>query len=60
MPPVSLIDLRVQDFADEDRIFSVPLLDAVRENLARGEQTILFLNRRGFAAFVSVARAASR
>lgn len=52
MPPVSLIDLRVQDFADEDRIFSVPLLDAVRENLARGEQTILFLNRRGFAAFV--------
>ena len=31
-------------------LFSAPLLDAMQENLARGEQTLLFLNRRGFAS----------
>ncbi|MCB9730652.1 MAG: primosomal protein N' [Deltaproteobacteria bacterium] len=52
MPTVSLVDLRAHEPVDEDRIFSQPLLDAVRENVGRGEQTILFLNRRGFAAFL--------
>jgi len=31
-------------------LFSAPLLAAMQENLARGEQTLLFLNRRGFAS----------
>jgi primosomal protein N' (replication factor Y) len=31
-------------------IFSPPLLAAMEENLERGEQTLLFLNRRGFAS----------
>jgi primosomal protein N' (replication factor Y) len=31
-------------------LFSAPLLTAMEENLARGEQTLLFLNRRGFAS----------
>lgn len=30
-------------------IFSEPLIEAIRARLARGEQTILFLNRRGYA-----------
>jgi primosomal protein N' (replication factor Y) len=30
-------------------IFSAPLLDAIRLRLERGEQTILFLNRRGYS-----------
>jgi primosomal protein N' (replication factor Y) len=33
-------------------ILSEPLVEAVRSRLARGEQTILLLNRRGYATFV--------
>ncbi len=33
-------------------IFSARLVEAVRERLARGEQVVLFLNRRGFHTFV--------
>jgi primosomal protein N' (replication factor Y) len=30
-------------------VFSLPLLDAIRERAARGEQCMVFLNRRGYA-----------
>ncbi|ASM76892.1 primosomal protein N' [Vitreoscilla filiformis] len=30
-------------------VLAKPLLDAIRERMARGEQSLLFLNRRGFA-----------
>ena len=33
-------------------IFSEELLEAIRANLRKGEQTLLFLNRRGFSPFV--------
>ncbi len=52
MPAVELVDLREVDTEDAERIFSSPLIDAIRDNVAAGQQTILFLNRRGFAAFV--------
>ena len=52
MPDVSLIDLRTASFSDPDRIFSTTMSDAIVQNLDRGEQTILFLNRRGYASFV--------
>ena len=47
MPPVRIVDLRTADghFTDE-------LLEAIESRLARSEQTILFLNRRGFSPFV--------
>ena len=50
LPSVTLVDME-----DEIRrtgrvpIFSQPLIDAISARLARGEQTILFLNRRGYA-----------
>jgi len=45
LPEVELIDLR-----DQPRLtISTPLLEAIRETTARGQQVILFLNRRGFA-----------
>jgi primosomal protein N' (replication factor Y) len=47
LPSVRLVDLRGQR-----GIFSVELYDAIAERLRRGEQTILFLNRRGFSPFV--------
>jgi primosomal protein N' (replication factor Y) len=51
MPTVEVIDLRVH-LADGDAFLSAPLRMAIGETLANGDQTILFLNRRGFATFV--------
>ncbi len=46
---VRLIDLR--DEMDKD-LFSGPLKDAISDRLSKGEQIILFQNRRGYASFV--------
>ena len=50
MPDVRIIDMRSQDDGEGHIPFlSKELVDAVHERLERGEQSILFLNRRGFA-----------
>ena len=51
MPSVEIIDLR-KYLPDGEAMLSAPLRAAVGETLAAGDQTILFLNRRGFATFV--------
>ena len=51
MPAVEIIDLRTY-MPDGDAMLSAPLRTAIAETLAAGDQTILFLNRRGFATFV--------
>jgi primosomal protein N' (replication factor Y) len=48
LPTVAAIDLRAQP-PPRGRWLSPPLLRAMAETLARGEQTLLFLNRRGYA-----------
>jgi primosomal protein N' (replication factor Y) (superfamily II helicase) len=48
LPKVEAIDLRATP-PERSRFLSPPLLDAVTETLARGEQAMLFLNRRGYA-----------
>lgn len=51
LPAVQLVDMR-REFKQKNRgIFSRPLLRAMEDTLSRGEQLILFLNRRGFASF---------
>ena len=49
LPEITLIDLRKEKLADDSKILSRQLKEAIAENLYRGEQTLLFLNRRGFA-----------
>jgi primosomal protein N' (replication factor Y) len=57
LPAVELVDLRVDRPPDDEAPFlSVPLRNALAETLGRGEQSILFLNRRGFSSFVHCTR----
>lgn len=52
LPEMEIVDM-TQEFRSGNRsIFSKSLADALRETLKRGEQAMLFLNRRGFASFI--------
>ena len=53
MPKIEIVDMRKELENGNKSMFSKTLYDAVRENLERKEQTILFMNRRGFSSFVS-------
>ena len=53
LPQVFVTDLRKELEEGNRSAFSRELQDAIRENLRKGEQTMLFLNRRGYATFVS-------
>ena len=52
LPPIQIVDLRQELRAGNRSIFSRALEKAITETLERGEQAILFLNRRGTASFV--------
>jgi len=52
MPEVSIVDMRRELEAGNRSVISRRLRAEIEKNLARGEQTILFLNRRGFSTFV--------
>ena len=51
LPDIALIDLR-ETPPEQGRWLSPPLVEAMGETFARGEQTLLFLNRRGYAPLV--------
>lgn len=50
LPDTKVIDLREHWNPDTDGLLSRPLIAAMREAFARGEQVLLFLNRRGYAS----------
>jgi primosomal protein N' (replication factor Y) (superfamily II helicase) len=53
LPQVHIIDLKKHHIVNPRApAFSYPLLNAIKARLARGEQSILFLNRRGFSQSV--------
>lgn len=52
LPSVEIVDMQTEQKSDS-QLFSKKLADAIGENLKRGEQTILLLNRRGFTTYVS-------
>ena len=53
LPRIYVEDLRRELREGNRTIFSRRLQDALRERLEKGEQSMLFLNRRGYAGFVS-------
>ncbi|MDD3218671.1 MAG: primosomal protein N' [Lachnospiraceae bacterium] len=53
LPSVDIVDLRKELEMGNRSILSLLLQEKMQERLNRGEQIILFLNRRGYAGFVS-------
>ena len=51
LPTVEVVDLKTYRL-DADGVMTAPLAEALADTLNAGRQTILFLNRRGFAPFV--------
>ncbi len=49
MPRVRLFDMGVLPRGSEERVLAPPLLAAIEERIQRGEQSLLLLNRRGYA-----------
>jgi primosomal protein N' (replication factor Y) len=52
LPPVHVVDLRLELQAGHTSLISRPLQDAMHAALGRGEQSMLLLNRRGMATVV--------
>ena len=53
MPDVSVVDLREEFAAKNYSVFSRALRQKMEERLKKNEQIMLFINRRGYAGFVS-------
>ncbi|WEG15671.1 primosomal protein N' [Alkalihalophilus pseudofirmus] len=52
MPEVNVVDMREELRAGNRSMFSAALLEKMQERMDRNEQTVLFLNRRGYSTFV--------
>ena len=52
LPPVQVVDMRVELKSGNRGIFSQSLVDGLDEVLKKGQQAILFLNRRGTATYI--------
>ena len=52
LPPVSIVDMRAELKSGRRGIFSQALVDGLEQVLKKGQQAILFLNRRGSATYV--------
>jgi primosomal protein N' (replication factor Y) len=52
LPPVRIVDMRVELKAGNRSIFSRPLQSALKETVGADQQAILFINRRGTSTFV--------
>ena len=50
LPDVQIVDMREEQKNGNFTLISRPLEEAMRRSLADGEQTMLFLNRRGFSS----------
>lgn len=53
MPQVELVDMREELLAGNRRILSRALIEGIEERLRLREQTIILLNRKGYASYLS-------
>ncbi len=53
LPAVQIVDMRKELTEGNRSVFSLTLQREIEKNLLNKEQTILFLNRRGFSTFIS-------
>ena len=53
LPDVNIVDLREEMKAGNKSMFSRALTEKIEDRLMKGEQIMLFLNRRGYSGFVS-------
>lgn len=53
LPAVEIVDLRKELEAGNKSILSRRLAELLKDRLQKGEQSLLFLNRRGYAGFLS-------
>ena len=53
LPTVDIVDLREELKAGNRSIFSRRLQELLEDRLKKGQQSMLFLNRRGYAGFIS-------
>ena len=59
MPRIEAIDLR-EDAPERGHFLAPKLVDAIRDTIGRGEQAMLFLNRRGYAPLTLCRRCGHR
>ncbi len=52
LPEMEIVDMTAEFRQGNRSLFSYPLQDALKQTIERGEQAMLFLNRRGFASFI--------
>ena len=52
LPDVYIIDMKLEHAMGNKGNFSEPLLKALHQNLERGEQSLILLNRRGYYTYV--------
>ena len=52
LPKVEVVDLKKELASGNKSMFSLALYESIKENLKNKNQTILFLNRRGYSTFV--------
>lgn len=53
LPEINVVDMREELKEGNRSIFSRRLFEEIKSNLEKKEQTILFLNRRGYSTFIS-------
>lgn len=53
LPPVEIVDMREELLKGNRSMFSVPLQSKVHSRLEKREQSMIFLNRRGYSTFVN-------